>query len=248
MKNKKRYCKPRVQDTCGPKYPLTCSTYQGILPRTESDLDECSSGEEVIEYLIESVDDIKEELDFTGFGCCIEFKKDNGEKVTIKDVVSHLSCRITDIEENCCTGEKPTNTESECKDCEDIKPTDKGLVFNTSGSGLIQLDSNFSQFSPINTYGLKYKTKVKGVYKITVEIKSSVFSGVHEDYSVGISIDGSQPDLGAFNQSFVSTNSTNSTITFLVSVDKGVNIEPVFKKAPTGVVRIQSVKEIIEKV
>ena len=57
-----------------------------------------------------------------------------------------------------------------------------------------------------------------------------------------------QPATGVFNQDEIKVAGNNKVIQFLMNVDKGVNLLPMFKKAPTVNVVIEKVKLIIEKV
>lgn len=252
-KNKaKKSCKSRISDRCLHKVPLTCTEYEGILPVGSAyDEDDCLTGEDIIEDIINILDDHTEQLDFSEFGCCQEYEASDEEKgVQLKDILSAHESMLCDHEERITkleSGTTESNSEG-CNDCEEQSSNFIGLVYNTSGVGNVTLNSSYATYSAIQTYNLKYKTKTKGTYKITLDIDFTGNSSPLEKFSVGISVDSQQPATGVFNQDEIKVDGNNKVIQFLMNVDKGANLLPMFKKAPTVNVIIEKVKLIIEKV
>lgn len=251
-KNKK-YCKPSISDRCLSKISLDCTEYEGLLPEgSEFDEDSCISGTDIVEDIIKILDEHTDQLDLNNFGCCIEYKaSDEEDGVTLKDVLETHEAHICDIEDRLDkleNGISDTGASNDCTDCDNLPSNYNGLVYNTSASGNITLNSSYTQYSAITTYDLKYKTKLKGTYKITLDISYTGNSASSELFSVGISVDGQQPSAGAFNQDTIKVANNMTTLHFIVDVDKGVNIIPVFKKASTIGVIVDKVKLIIEKV
>lgn len=248
----KNYCKPTIKDTCLSRINLTCTDYDGILPEgSEYDEDSCLTGQDIIEDIIGILDEHTDQLDVSDFGCCIEYTPANEEDgLVIKDILSKHENILCHLLENCCKDNCNTtdNENNNCNDCDNLTENDIGLVFNTTGVGDIILNSSYSVFNPILSYLLNYKTKVKGTYKITLDIDYVGNNSSSEKFEVGINIDGQQPESGAFNKDTVKVANNDKTLHFLVEVDKGVNITPSFKKAPTVNVVIEKVKLIIEKV
>ena len=249
-KRKKNYCRPTISDTCLTKIPLTCTEYDGILPvGSQYEDDECLSGQDIIEDIINILDDHTEQLDMSEFGCCIDYTASDVEKgVVLKDVLSKHENMLCHLLENCCNGESDTTPTSPCQDCDEITENERGLVFNTTGVGNVTLNTAYTNFSPITSYTLNYKTKVKGTYKITVDIDYTGSTASSEQFEVGISLDGQQPTTGAFNQDTAKVANNTKTLHFITDVNKGVNINTFFKKAPSVNVVIEKVKVIIEKV
>lgn len=248
IKKGSKNCKATISDRCGSKTPLTCTEYEGILPQgSQFDEDDCLTGEDIIEDIISILDDHTEQLDFSDFGCCLNYTPSDIEAgLQLKDILSEHESRICDLIENCSNA--PTSSEDDCVDCENLTSNFIGLVYNTSGSGNVTIGASFTQFTAITSYDLKYKTKVKGKYKITLDLDYSGNTGSSELFSVGISIDGQSPEAGVFNQDTVKVANNSKTLHFVVEVDKGVTILPVFKKATTISVVMEKVKMIIEKV
>lgn len=249
VKESSKNCKTQISDTCGPKTPLTCTEYDGILPTgSEYEADDCLTGQDIIEDIITILDEHTEQLDFSEFGCCITYTASDPEVgVTLQDVLStheNLLCSLQESCQNCSSQSEDT----ECTDCDNFPSNYIGLVYNTAGSGNISLGGSYTNFSPINSYDLKFKTKLKGKYKITLEIDYTGSMVSNETFSVGISIDGQPPASGVFNQDIVKVANNAKAMHFIVEVDKGVVLLPYFKKAPTVSVTIEKVKLIIEKV
>jgi len=244
-----KYCKTIISDTCGAKTPLNCTDYDGILPTgSEYDAEDCLTGQDITEDIITILDEHTEELDFTGFGCCLEYEASDTEKgVTLHDVISKHESVLCDLLESCqnCSGQTKS---SECIDCDNLPSNYNGLVYNTVGSGNVSLGSNYIQFSPITSYDLKYKTKLKGKYKITLEIDYTGNMVSSETFSIGISVDGQTPVTGVFNQDTIKVANNSKVMHFVLDVDKGAVLLPYFKKASTISVVIEKVKLIIEKV
>ena len=79
-------CRPSIKDTCGDKVPLNCTEYWGKLPEnTKLDDNDCITGNEIIEDIIDLVDKNTSDLDFSEFEGCIEYPKE-GDVLTIKDI------------------------------------------------------------------------------------------------------------------------------------------------------------------
>lgn len=250
-KRAKKYCKPTINDTCLSKINLVCTEYDGVLPvGSKYDEDECISGQDIIEDIIEILDDHTEQLDFSEFGCCIDYTPSDTESgLQLQDVLSKHENIICHLLENCCVDKDTTQKPEDCDDtCEDITVNHIGLVFNTTGVGNTLIDNSYANFTTITPYALNYKTKVKGVYKITLDIDYTGNFSSNEVFSVGISLDGQQPQTGAFIQDTVKVANNSVTMHFLIDTTHGVNIIPYFKKAPTILVTIEKVKLIIEKV
>lgn len=249
IKRSSKNCKATISDTCPVKTALNCTEYDGILPTgSEYEDDDCLTGQDIVEDIISILDDHTDQLDFSNFGCCLQYEASDIEAgVTLQDVLSVHESILCSLQESCqnCSG----NSEStECLDCDNLPSNFNGLVYNTVGSGNITLGGSYVNFSPINTYDLKYKTKLKGKYKITLEIDYTGSGVSSEVFSIGISIDGQQPSTGVFNQDTVKVANNTKVMHFIVEVDKGVVLLPYFKKAPTVSVIIEKVKLIIEKV
>ena len=249
IKRSSKNCKTQVSDTCPVKTPLTCTEYDGVLPTgSEYEDDDCLTGQDIIEDIITILDEHTDQLDFSEFGCCITYEASDTEAgVKLQDVLSKHESMICDLLESCqnCSG---NTSESECIDCENLPSNYNGLVYNTVGSGNVTLGSGYIQFSPIITYDLKYKTKLKGKYKITLEIDYTGNMVSSETFSIGVSVDGQQPANGVFNQDTVKVANNTKVMHFILEVDKGVVLLPYFKKATTIPVIIEKVKLIIEKV
>lgn len=249
MANKKaKYCKPSLSDTCLHKTPLTCTEYDGILPTGSNyEEDDCLTGQDIIEDIIEILDDHTEQLDVSDFGCCLNYEASDSEKgLVIKDILSKHESILCDLIESC--GSQCEEATTECTSCEELQPSDKGLVFNTTGVGNIDLDGDYTNFTEIVSYLLTYKTKVKGTYKITLDLDYTGDMLSSEVFYVGISLDGQTPNTGAFNQDTIKVANNTKTLHFVLDIDKNVNVITKFKKATTEVVQIEKVKIIIEKV
>lgn len=254
----KNYCKPKLSDTClGARVNLVCTDYDGILPEgSEYDEDSCLSGQDIIEDIINILDDHTEQLDFTDFGCCLTYEASDPEVgVTLQDVMSTFEGHICDLLEKCgdvddcgCQNSNNEPTQPCNTDCDNLQPSQNGLVFHTTGIGDVTLDSTYNNFTPITSYQLNYKTKVAGVFKITIDLDYTGNTLSSETFEVGVNIDGQQPASGAFNKDTVKVANNSKTLHFVVEVGKGVNLTPSFKKASTQSVVIEKAKVIIEKV
>lgn len=253
-KKSKNYCRPKLSDTClGSRINLVCTDYDGILPEGSAyDEDDCLTGQDIIEDIIIILDQHTEELDVKDFGCCLEYEASDKEKgLVIKDILSKHESAICHILETCCSEDKGCggdSSDSGCKECSDLTVNETGLVFNTTGVGNISINNSFNSFNPITSYALNYKTKIAGTYKITVDLDYVGNMSSSENFEVGITIDGQAPDSGAFNKDTVKVANNTKTLHFIVEVNKGVNLNVVFKKAPTATVVIEKAKVITEKV
>lgn len=171
-------------------------------------------------------------------------------KSDIKTINEEI-CKIKeDLEElkDCCDNNNSVS-DTPCSDCQDIQPNYVGWVYNSVGAGNTDLTALlFSSFAPIPSYGLNYKTKVKGKYKITVDVDYVINLSSVQSFYIGVLIDNQQPSLGAFSQDYVKLANNSKTLHFILDVDKGVNLTVAFKKALSDTATIEKVKVIIEKV
>lgn len=166
---------------------------------------------------------------------------------SIKDDICEIKKELDDLK-SCCENNE-SSSETPCNDCQDIQPNYVGWVYNSVGAGNTDLTSpSFTSFAQIPSYGLNYKTKVKGKYKITVDVDYVINLSSTQSFYVGILIDNQQPSLGAFSQDYVKLANNSKTLHFIVDVDKGVNLSIAFKKASSDTATIEKVKVIIEKV
>lgn len=235
------FCGERYNSACAIKLPLKCTEYFGILPtNTDLDVDGCHSGLDIIEDIINILDNIQDEIDLKDFGCCIEYEpSDKEEGLTLRDILETHEGAICELKEEidkCCNG----NTDrDDSDDCYKEMPCENGLVYYSSET--TQAIINSSTWSNVSTYNLKYKTQIKGVYKVTLEVYTDV-----NPYDIGVSIDGVNPDNGIFSSVSISPNTSPATVTFILDLNKAVNIVPYFKSGANTA--INSIKMIVEKV
>lgn len=254
VKNKKkgRDCKVSLSDRCLQRSSAKCVDYEGELSEhTELDSESCHNVEDVIEDINNIIDDIKDAIDVTGLGCCLDYEAEDEEVgLTVRDVLVTHEGVLCDFEERITELEKGGGNSSNCGSVNECgEPTNGCDIFEYSnfGIGSQVIDSRsfqtFKAISSIAYNGLQYKFKKRGKYKVTVEIDANTDTN---GLAVGISSNNQEPETNPFSQ-IALRGQLHHSITFLVDAKKNDDLKLKFKLLE-GTVDLNFVKILIEKI
>lgn len=208
-------CKPTLSDRCLATMNAKCVDYEGLLRENSTlDEDDCINVEEVIDDIIIAVDQNTDDLNFTEFGCCIEYEaSDTDRGVTLKDVVGTHESMLCDIVKR-LDGEEVQECQTSCEDsCEDDNCCDILKKFDSLSSQISVVSSNWVNST---TQELQYKATKKGTYKFTFELGVNVSSAAMSFYA-GLSLNGLTPESSLFSQVLVNSSNSN-TVTFITKM------------------------------
>lgn len=239
-------CKPTLSDRCLATMNAKCVDYEGIL-REGSTLEEdgCITVEDVIEDIIVAVDQNTKDLDFTEFGCCIEYEvSDTDRGLTLKDVVGTHESMLCDIvkrldgeevQEGCTKCGEDSCEDDRC--CEILKKFDSLTTPYTVNS--VDWKNNIST-------ELQYKATKSGIYKFTFELGVNSASS-SSSFMAGLSLNGLTPESNLFSQ--VTVNSSNSnTVTFISKMSTNDTSRFATKSISGATYILDYVKVIVEKI
>jgi len=239
-------CKPRLSDRCGSTTNLKCTDYEGILlSNTTLDIDDCITGEEVLEDIINQVDENTEDLDFTAFESCLELEASDPDRgVTLHDVLATHDSEICTLKS---TLEALSNPDEPCRD-DDCCEEDDGCCsilkkFDAYSLPIVTKDGGWDVSTSNN---LMYKAVKLGTYKFTFELGCSDTNLATATAQVGLSLNTFNPGASLFEQ--VEVNVTNNnTVTFVKKMLP--NDEARFATLlGVGIFTMDYVKMIVEKV
>lgn len=245
-----RDCKIKISDRCFPRTNAVCVDYEGTLVRPGGlDEDMCHNTEDAIDHLADLVDEILEDINLSGLGCCLAYTITDEEKgLTVSDVLSShegMLCdheeRLDNIEENCCRGKISPKQEDECG-----KPINNtvSFLYHSFGVGSVNIDNTYSSFKYIPNSSfedLLYKCEFVGTYKVTVETKTNTSSS---SISVGLSKNNFAPLASPFSQTRIESGNYNTT-TFIIEADKNDELKIKYKQESGNTV-ITTVKMMVE--
>lgn len=239
-------CKPTLSDRCLATMNAKCVDYEGIL-RENSTLeeDDCINVEEVIEDIIIAVDQNTADLNFTEFGCCIEYEvSDTDRGLTLKDVVGTHESMLCDIVKR-LDGEQVEEGCNKCGEdnCEDDNCCETLKKFDSLSSPLTISSSNWTNN---NSTELQYKATKSGTYKFTFELGINTSSSALS-FTAGLSLNGFAPESSLFSQVVVNSSNSN-TVTFISKMSTN-DTARFATKAISGVTYLLDyVKVIVEKI
>lgn len=251
MSNKKS-CKTKLSDKCAPMQSSDCVDYVGELypSNTSLDPDDCNTVTDVIEDIINILDQHTDTLDFSDFGCCIEYEVSNEEDgLTLKDVLSTHETMLCDHEERITKLENgEANPNINCNSC------DEGCDETDGCCTILKLNDTLSQVLSIDQVNwvkssnsaLNYKADKSGTYKIVLELveTSSVLS--NQQAFIGISLNGLDPDNDLYSQVKL-TPIHPKTINFIVKMKINDTLRVAYKRGTTAY-ELEYIKMIVEKV
>lgn len=239
-------CKPTLSDRCLATMNAKCVDYEGIL-RENSTLDEdgCINVEEVIEDIIVAVDQNTEDLNFTEFGCCLEYEvSDTDRGLTLKDVASTHESMLCDIVKR-LDGEEVQEGctkygEDRCEDdncCEILKKFDSLTTPYTVNS---------ADWKNNTSTELQYKATKRGTYKFTFELGINTSSSALS-FTAGLSLNGLTPESSLFSQVVVNSQNSN-TVTFISKMSTNDTARFATKSISGAAYILDYVKVIVEKI
>jgi len=240
-------CKPELSDRCFPTINARCVDYEGILRENSTlDEDDCLNVEEVIEDLTVAIDQTTEDLNFSEFGCCLEYEvSDSDRGLTLKDVVGAHESLLCDIVKRLDGEEVPENCnncgEENCEDdtcCEILKKFD---AYSTT------LNVTTTDWLNSTATELQYKATKTGTYKFTFELGINASNQTTATFNVGLSLNGFAPLTSLFSQVLVTTYNSN-TVTFVVKMQTNDIARFSTKKQTEATYVLNYVKMIVEKI
>lgn len=239
-------CKPTLSDRCLATMNAKCVDYEGIL-RENSTLDEdgCINVEEVIEDIIVAVDQNTEDLDFTEFGCCLEYEvSDTDRGLTLKDVVETHESLLCDIVKK-IDGEQTEEGHNNCgeNNCEDDNCCEILKKFDSLSSPLTITSKNWTNN---NSTELQYKATKRGTYKFTFELGINTSSSALS-FTAGLSLNGLTPESSLFSQVVVNSQNSN-TVTFISKMSTNDTARFATKTVSGVPYLLDYVKVIVEKI
>lgn len=243
-------CKLNISNTCLTRTNAKCVDYEGTLIKLDGlDEDLCHNVEDAIDYLGDEVDDIKEDIDVSGLGCCMTYTVTDEEKgLTVADVLSShegMLCdheeRLNEMQDNCCGGAGSGTQEDDCG-----KPVNSNVSYRESsfGTGSANIDATYNDFKfiPNSSFSdLLYKCEFTGTYKVTVETEADTTS---TSIIAGLSKNDFAPDASPFSQTKIEGVMYNTT-NFIVQATKNDELKIKYKQG-VGSTVVTTVKMIVE--
>lgn len=251
MNNKK--CRQKFSDTCMSRTTTDCVDYVGDLypVNTSLDADDCNTATDIIEDIINILDQHTEALDFSEFGCCLEYEASNEEDgVTIKDVIRAHESMLCDHEDRISKLEKGESSSS-CSDCKDCG---EGCDDTDGCCTILKYYDSYTQPLAINQINwlnstnsaLQYKANKGGVYKITLELAETTSVLPNQQAFIGISLNGLEPDSDLYSQAKLAIRYPK-TITFISKMKVNDTVRVAYKRGTTNY-ELEYVKMFVEKV
>lgn len=246
-------CKSKLSDNCMTRTTTDCTDYVGDLypVNTSLDADDCNTATDIIEDLINILDQHTEDLDFSDFGCCIEYEASDEDKgVTIKDVISTHESMLCDHEDRISKLEGG-DTSGWCgcnKECNEGCDDSDGCCTIMKSYDSYTQPLAINQVNWINSpnSALQYKANKGGLYKITFEFAETDSILPNQQAFIGISLNGLTPDNDLYSQTKVGVRYPK-TVTFISKMKINDTVRFSYKRGTTNY-ELEYVKMFVEKV
>lgn len=242
-------CKSKFNNTCIELISSDCVDYNSDIYRenTTLDKDDCNTVTDVLEDLTLGLEEVEKQLDFSGFGCCIDYEAEDSEKgLTIKDIVSThegLLCEYDARLEKLEKGE--SNGDCGCKkdDCND---DDCCNILKKHDSYSTALTISNTNWVKSTNSSLEYKATKGGVYEIILEFVEDIETESYNEAGLGISLNGFDPNNNLFEQVKISPRHTK-TVVFVVNMKLNDVARVAYKKLNDNY-KLEYIKMIVKKV
>lgn len=247
---KKNSCKTKISNKCGAPMSSSCVDYDSDIYRDNTTLDteDCNTVTDVLEDLTTGLESVEDQLDFSSFGCCIEYDPADTEKgLTIKDIVKTQEALICDLQQQIDEIKDPEGDDKDCG-CDDGCGKDNCcniLKSNDSLSSTIVINND----SWVNSQSgsLAYKAKEIGTYEITLEFVETSSVASTSSALLGISLDGLTPESNLFSQVTISPRHPK-TVVFITKMITNTTVRVAYKRVGSTNYNIEYMKMIVKKV